>query len=42
MTKPLNRRGFLKGTLASAALLVAGAHLAHAQKAGQAKPTDND
>ena len=42
MTGSINRRGFLKGTLASAALLVAGANLAKTNKPVQPKPAKED
>lgn len=42
MTGNINRRGFLKGTLASAAMLVAGANLAKTSKPVQPKPAKED
>lgn len=42
MTNSINRRGFLKGTLASAALLVTGSDLAAANWPGQAAPAAQD
>ncbi len=42
MTDRINRRGFLKGTLASAAVLMAGPHLARAGKPAQPKTAMDD
>lgn len=42
MSRTINRRGFLKGTLASAALLVAGANFARANKSGQKRAANSE